>query len=415
MVAQIPVKSKWNLELFSDLLTEYPDKEVVDWIRFGWPAGRLPTLPSPEPSSRNHKGATEYPEALQEYINKETRYGAVMGPYNSIPFDSKIGISPLSTRPKRDSTERRVILDLSFPIGKAVNDGIPKDTYMGFEAKLTFPKTDEFAFRIFQLGPGCFMFKIDLSRYFRQIPLDSGDYSLIGYVINGEIYFDKVLPMGMRSAPYIAQRITNAIAYIHRSLQYFLLNYVDDFVGAETENNIWAAYRALTNLLDNLRVETSKEKIVPPTTRLEFLGITFDSRTMNMEISASKLEEIKQELSTWLLKVVASRREVESLVGKLQFMAKCIRAGRVFISRLIQWIRTMDRRGNYPIPLEARKDIAWWARYAQEYNRVSMMWLTKEPGTDTVVQTDACLKAMVVYVEASTSGPDFPRRIGIAI
>ena len=79
---------------------------------------------------------------------------------------------------------------------------------MGFLAKLTFPKTDEFAVRIFQLGPGCLMFKIDLSRYFHQIPLDPGDYSLIGYIINGEIYFDKVLPMGMRSAPYIAQRIT---------------------------------------------------------------------------------------------------------------------------------------------------------------------------------------------------------------
>ena len=46
------------------------------------------------------------------------------------------------------------------------------------------------------------IFKIDLSRYFRQLPLDLGDYSLIGYIVNGKIYFDKVLPMGMRSAPY---------------------------------------------------------------------------------------------------------------------------------------------------------------------------------------------------------------------
>ena len=40
------------------------------------------------------------------------------------------------------------------------------------------------------------MFKIDLSRYFRQIPLDPGHYSLIGYIIDGKVYFDKVLPMG---------------------------------------------------------------------------------------------------------------------------------------------------------------------------------------------------------------------------
>ena len=315
-----------------------------------------------------------------------------MGPYKHIPFSNNVGISPLSTRPKKGTVERRVILDLSFPIGNAVNDDIPQDTYLGLVANLTFPKTDEFTLRIFQLGPGCLMFKVDLSRYFRQIPLDLGDYSLIGYIVNGKIYFDKVLPMGMRSATYIAQKITNAIAYIHRSLEYFLLNYVDDFMGTEEKNRAWAAYSALTHLLDSLRVETSQEKLVPPTTRLEFLGITFDANTMTMEISEEKMGEIKQELNTWLLKTAAHRKEVESLVGKLQFMAKCIRAGRVFLGRLIQWIRTMDRKKSYSIPLEARRDIAWWARFAQEHNGVSLLWLIKEPSTDAIVQTDACLQ-----------------------
>ena len=236
------------------------------------------------------------------------------------------------------------------------------------------------------------MFKIDLSRYFRQIPLDPGDYSLIGYVINGNIYFDKVLPMGMRSAPYIAQRVTNAIAFIHRKLDYFLLNYVDDFVGAETRHRVWQAYQAPSSLLSQLRVEISKEKLVPPTTKLEFLGITFDSNTMTMEVSEDKLRDITSELSTWLTRTSATRKEVESVVGKLQFLAKYVRAGRVFLGRLIQWIQTMSRKGRYSIPIEARKDIAWWARFIQEYNGVSLLWLMKEPETDIVVQTDACPK-----------------------
>ena len=351
--------SAWNLEEFRDKLKDYHDKEIVEWLRYGWPMGRLPTLPPPSLSYQNHKGASDHPEQLRQYIQKETKYGAVMGPFSKIPFLGHIGISPLSTRPKKDTTDRRVILDLSFPIGGAVNDGIPKDTYMGFTAGITFPKTDHFAVRIFELGPGCLMFKIDLSRYFRQIPLDPGDYLLVGYVIDEKIYFDKVLPMGMRSAPYIAQRIMDAITHIHRTLEYFLLNYVNDFVEAEHLSKAWESYKALTKLLSDLRVETLKEKIVPPTTRLEFLGITFDSETMEMEVSPQKLSEIKQELGGWLLKTSAKQKEVESLIGKLQFLAKCVRAGRIFLARLIQWICTMDRRFNYPIPLEARKDIAW--------------------------------------------------------
>ena len=68
------------------------------------------------------------------------------------------------------------------------------------------------------------------------------------------------------------------------------------------------------------------------------------------------------------VKATARRREVESLIGKLQFLAKCIKAGRIFLSRLINWIRRMDRNTEYAIPIEARKDIAWWGRCANEYN-----------------------------------------------
>ena len=390
--AQVPVESRWNLQTMETLMRDYEDKEVVEWLRYGWPIGRLPTLPQPGHSTKNHKGAVDYPEQLQKYINKEMSCGAVMGPYHKIPFDGKVGISPLSTRPKKGSMDRRVILDLSFPIGNSVNDGIPKDTYLGLISKLTFPKVDDFACRIFELGQGCLMFKIDLSRYFRQISMDPGDYAMIGYVINGDIYFDKVLPMGMRSAPYIAQRITNAIAHIHRSLQYFLLNYVDDFVGAELSSIAWQAFRALDQLLTELGVEKAKDKTIPPTTKLEFLGITFNSESMTMGVPTDKLQEIQEEINTWLLKTSARRKEVESLIGKLQFIAKCVKAGRIFLGRLIQWLRQMDRKNNYRIPLEARKDIAWWGRCMTIYNGTSLLWLMKEPGTDTVLQTDACPK-----------------------
>ena len=303
--AKIPVRTKWNLGKFEELLEDYEDKEVVEWIRYGWPTGRLPSLPDPTVNFKNHKGATEHPQALKTYLKKEIRHEAVIGPYQKTPFQKKIGISPLSTRPKRDSEERRIILDLSFPLGNSVNTGIPKESYLGLQAKLSFPRVDDFSFQIYTLGPGCMMFKIDLSRYFRQLPLDPGDYSLIGYVIEGKVYFDKVLPMGMRSEPYIAQWVTNAIAYIHRQLEFFLLNYVDDFVGAEYKENIWDAYRALAKLLEDLKVDISEGKLMPPTTRLEFLGITFDSETFTMEISQQKMQEIKQELDTWLLRTEA--------------------------------------------------------------------------------------------------------------
>ena len=389
--AKIPIKTSWDLEVLEELLQDYHDKEIIEWMRYGWPIGRLPTMPDPETTQRNHQGANLYPEALKKYIDKEQSYGAIMGPFTEIPFTSKVGISPLSTRPKKDSEERRILLDLSFPPGQSVNDGMIKDNYLGFTTKLSFPKTDQFAHRIFHLGTKARMFKVDLHRYFRQLNLDPGDYSLIGYIVDNKLYFDKVVPMGVRTGPYIAQRISSAITWIVEQLKHFLLNYVDDFVGADYEEKAWQAYNFLIHVLEKIRIQTSPEKIVEPTTRLEFLGTTFDSERMTMEVPEQKMNEILKELQAWENKKRAYRREVESLIGKLQFAARCVRPGRILITRLINWLKGLDRESQHPVPEQARKDIRWWKHFMKEYNGVSLMWLEAEPTLDTILATDACL------------------------
>ena len=281
---------------------------------------------------------------------------------------------------------------LVFPQAGGVNDGMIKDNYLGMTVTLKFPRTDDLAIRIYELGQDAMMFKVDLRRYFRQLPLDPGDYSLTGYIVDGKLYFDKALTMGMRTAPYIAQRMTDSIRYIHQQMGYFLLNYVDDFLGAETKYRIWRAYHHLTDLLNELQVETSPAKLVPPTTRIEFLGVTFDSQSMTMEVSQDRLQDMTKELDTWLYRTSTKRVELESLIGKIQFASKCVRAGRVFVSRLLNWLKQMDRHSRYSIPLEARKDIAWWRRFMQTYNGVSIVWLHNNPEPDNLIASDACLE-----------------------
>jgi hypothetical protein len=51
---------------------------------------------------------------------------AIIGPFEKNPFNCSLKISPLNTVTKKDSIERRVILDLSFPEGQSVNEFISK-------------------------------------------------------------------------------------------------------------------------------------------------------------------------------------------------------------------------------------------------------------------------------------------------
>ena len=113
---------------------------------------------------------TDHPQALKKYIQKEKDKGAVIGPLTLIAFKNKVGVSPISTRPKKNSKDRRVIIDLSFPPGEAVNDGMIKDNYMGLYVKLTFPRIDDLPVRIYNLGPKARMFKINLSNILDRYP-----------------------------------------------------------------------------------------------------------------------------------------------------------------------------------------------------------------------------------------------------
>ena len=160
---------------------------------------------------------------------KRSDWGQPWVPFTIPPFMGRMGISPLSTRPKKDSDQRRVIMDLSYPPGLLVNDGISKFEYCRTEVALTYPIIDTLAKRITSLEGEVLVWKKDMVRAFRQIPLCPRDFSLIGYHWRNLLYFDKVVPMGLRSAAYICQRVTNAIVYAHRSFGYWSINYLDDF------------------------------------------------------------------------------------------------------------------------------------------------------------------------------------------
>ena len=108
----IPLRTNWNLQLFSSLCTSDSDRELLTFLTYGWPLNRLP---GPVAQTwDNHALAKKFPQDINRYLQKELKHNTILGPFVTSPFPSEVtGISPMSTRPKKESAERHIIVDLS--------------------------------------------------------------------------------------------------------------------------------------------------------------------------------------------------------------------------------------------------------------------------------------------------------------
>lgn len=98
-------------------------------------------------------------------------------------------------------------------------------------------------------------------------------------------------------------------------------------------------------------IEESEHKAYAPSTSMEFLGIVCDSVMLTLEISDNRMLDIKNLLREWNEKTKATKREIQSLVGKLNFTGCCVKPRIIFISIILNWLRDIyDEKGTELIP-----------------------------------------------------------------
>ena len=160
-------------------------------------------------------------------------------------------------------------------------------------------------------------YKIDMDRAFKQIIMDMADWPLLGITWMKMLYFDKTAVMGSRSASYICQRVTNFIRHIMVNLQYFVTNYVDDFMGLDSMEHILQSFHTLRNLLRDLGASEALQKAVEPTHIIEFLGVLFDLLRMTISVSPSRVQELEQELQDWQHRTTYTRKQLDFLTREI--------------------------------------------------------------------------------------------------
>lgn len=387
---RIKVPSNLHLSVWRSYLSNYDDAAVCDMLEFGWPIG-FSGEQEPVSALINHKGALAFESHVDEYLVEEVRRGAILGPFNDVPVQDQVTISPLNTVPK-GVADRRIIVDLSFPVGQSVNSGISREVYLGHEINLSFPSIDAFVALVRSKGKGALMYKRDLSRAYRQLPIDPGDIRYLGLWWRNKLFLDRMAAMGLRSAAQMCQRTTSAVVHIMKLEGWDVCNYLDDHGGVEVPLYEDVPFMRLGEVLDELGLDESVKKACAPSTCMDFTGVQVDSVSFEMSVTPERLNEIEQLTAVWLGKKSASKKQLQSLIGKLQFVAKCVPAGRVFISRLLEQLRCLHRSEHrFKVSGEVRKDIRWWRECIRLFNGTSIMLEVWWRAPDAVLATDASL------------------------
>ena len=399
-----PVESKFsngglanspiNVDNLEMQLLGNPDRQKVNYVvsgfREGFHIGFRPHAVKLKSAKSNCPSSTEHSVVIDNYLTTEIHAGRVSGPVKTPPFPT-VQVSRFGVIPKKNKANAwRLILDLSFPLGHSVNAGIDKS-----EFPVCYTKVDDAIRLITRLGRGALMAKIDIKHAYRIVPVHPDDYYLLCMKWRDHYFVDRSLPFGLRSAPYIFNSLADLFEWIliNNYLVPELLHYLDDYLtlGPPASPVCARSLHAIQNAANHIGIPLAPDKVEGPTTCLTFLGIELDSVQMIARLPADKLAELVLLIHQWGHKKYCKRKELESLIGKLNHACYVVPTGRTFLRRLINLLRDSKRYWkSIRIPKECQLDLQWWIDFLPTWNGIYFFDLPEwAPLPDFELSSDA--------------------------
>lgn len=294
-------------------------------------------------------------------------------------------MSPLGAIPKHDSEEVRIIHDCSRPQGKSLNN-------LSVPSSVCYETVDH-AFKL--ATPNSYMCKIDLHSAYRSVPIHPYDYNFTGLQFHfsgdkGPTYMvDCRLPFGSNKGPMIFHRISQAVKRMMARRGYEnIVVYLDDFLCiADSYEKCVETQNILLSLLIELGFEISWKKATGVSQVVEFLGITIDSRVCSASLSSEKVKSLLEKLKTFESKRRASKKQLQSLVGSLNWATQVIRGGRFFLHRILESMNNLrEQHHKCKLSADFMKDLKWWIEYLSVFNGIVY---TRDTST-VPLHSDAC-------------------------
>ena len=231
------------------------------------------------------------------------------------------------------------------------------------------------------------MAETDIDSAFRLIPVHPSDHPLLGFQFNGHFYYDSCLPFGASSSCALFESFSKALEWIakHKLGTKEIIHILDDFLifGPPNSDDCNKSLSRFLSMCSEVGVPIKSEKTERATTCLTFMGLELDSISMEARLPLDKIEKLRTSLAQHARKRKIKLKELQSLLGLLNFCCKVVIPGRCFLRRLYDLTKSVSNPTHrITLTKESRKDIKAWQIFIDSFNGKQLLqehrWVTSD-------------------------------------
>lgn len=325
--------------------------EVIEWITNGVQIPFINVPPQFEYENKKFKRHECY------FIRNEIKRLLKAECIKKVDYQP-LGVSPISVVPKKNN-EFRLIHDL-----RHLNSFCDVNSIIYEDIKTV----------INSIEPNDFMITTDISHGFHHIGVNPHDQTYLGFQFEKQYYVWCVLPFGASFSPYFFSKTLRPVVKYLRQKDLKTVCYVDDFLVADTEQNIEARRDLLLQTLTKLgyTINTKKSNLVPSQNQT-FIGYHIITNKVPdkifIQIPKHRINRLRHDIQRAIRNGQTSARALAKIAGQCIAMSKAILPAKLLLRNIY---RDLASRSSWQdtiiLSTGALKDLQWWLQSMTSWN-----------------------------------------------
>lgn len=237
------------------------------------------------------------------------------------------------------------------------------------------------------LQPNDWMVKVDLTQAYYHVPVSQSHRCFLRLIYKGQLLQMTCLPFGLATSPKIFASLSNWTAEVLREQGIRIAVFLDDFlIVCQDRSKLVSQTRTVLKTMQELGWKVNPTKsVLTPQKSLEYLGLVWDTWRNKKYLPDKKILGLQGTIAKLLKRKKAALKEVQSIVGSLNFARLVIPQGRLKFRFLLTHCNSLLQEypeTPYPLPIRTIEELEWWMINCQRSSRLHPPLLTHFLTTD---------------------------------